>query len=204
MKRLTILLDLDDVLNNQNEVWVSTLNKKYGRNVAAKDITDWDMRLAFPGLSDKEIYGPAYNGELVRNMRAPSDAVAYTNIWYASGHELYVVTSTSAENAEVKIQWLFKNYRWFDRDRFIMCHHKNLVFGDILVDDAPHNLKDMKWNGANHRCVCVCMDRPWNRCTENEFVRVTSFADINSVVQQLENENAVVQHPKEEDAIEHH
>lgn len=191
MKKLTILLDLDDVLNNQNEVWVKTLNKKYGRNVSVKDIVDWDMRLAFPGLSDEELYGPAYRGELINSMIAPSDAIAYTNMWHANGHELYVVTSTSAENAEAKTQWLFKNYPWFDRDRFIMCHHKNLIFGDILVDDAPHNLKDMKWSGVNQNCVCVCMDKPWNRDTENEFVRAMSFSDIDAVVQELEKGDEV-------------
>lgn len=97
VKQLAILLDLDDVLNNQNEVWVSMLNQRYGRNVAVGDITDWDMRLAFPGLNDEEIYGPAYRGDLISSMKAPSDAVTYTNIWHANGHELYVVTSTSAE-----------------------------------------------------------------------------------------------------------
>ncbi len=194
MRQLTILLDLDDVLNNQNEVWVDVLNQKYGRNVTVEDITDWDMRLAFPGLRDNELYGPAHRGELVQSMTAPDDAVLHTKMWHDNGHELYVATSTSAENAEAKIQWLFKHYTWFDRDRFIMCHHKNLIFGDILVDDAPHNLKDMKWRGANQNCVCVCMDKPWNRCTENEFVRAKSFADINAVVQQLEKGNVVEHH----------
>lgn len=191
MKKITILLDLDDVLNNQNEVWVNALNQKYGRHVSVEDIADWDMRLAFPGLSDEELYGPAYRGDLVGNMIAAEDAATYTNMWYENGHDLYVVTSTSAENAEAKIQWLFKNYRWFDRDRFIMCHHKNLIFGDVLIDDAPHNLKDMKWTGANPNCVCVCMDKPWNRGAENEFVRAKSFADINAVVQELEKGDEV-------------
>lgn len=194
MKQLTILLDLDDVLNNQNEIWVNTLNQRYGRNVAVDDITDWDMRLAFPGLQDDELYGPAYRGEFVQSMTAPLDAVTYTKAWHNNGHELYVVTSTSAENAEAKIQWLFRNYTWFDRDRFIMCHHKNLIFGDILVDDAIHNLKAMKWEGANPNCICVCMDKPWNRCSENEFVRAKSFADIDAVVQELEKGDAVEHH----------
>lgn len=194
MKQLTILLDLDDVLNNQNEVWVGALNQRYGRDVALEDVTDWDMRLAFPGLRDDELYGPAHSGELIPSMTAPTDAIEYTEMWHNRGHELYVVTSTSAENAEAKIQWLRERYTWFDRDKFIMCRHKNLIFGDILIDDAPHNLKEMKWAGANKNCVCVCMDRPWNRSTENEFVRAKSFADIDVVVRQLEKEDTVEHH----------
>ncbi len=194
MRQLTILLDLDDVLNNQNEVWVDVLNQRYGRNVAVEDITDWDMRLGFPGLQDDELYGPAHSGELVSSMTAPEDAVTYTKIWHDNGHKLYVVTSTSAENAEAKVRWLCEHYDWFDRDKFIMCHHKNLIFGDILIDDAPHNLKYMKWAGANPNCACVCMDKPWNRCAENEFVRVKSFEEINAVVRQLEKGDAVEHH----------
>ncbi len=194
MRQLTILLDLDDVLNNQTEVWVNVLNQKYGRSVAIEDITDWDIRLAFPGLQDDELYGPAYSGDLVSSMTAPADAISYTKMWHDNGHELYVVTSTSVENAEAKIQWLCEHYVWFDRDKFVMCHHKNLIFGDILIDDAPHNLKNMKWAGANQSCICICMDKPWNRSTENEFVRARSFEDINSVVLQLEKGDAVEHH----------
>lgn len=104
MKQLTILLDLDDVLNNQNEIWVDVLDQRYGRKVSVEDITDWDMRLAFPGLNDGELYGPAHN------------------------------------------------------------------------------------------CMCVCMDKPWNRSAENEFVRAKSFADIDTVVQELEKGDAVEHH----------
>lgn len=194
MKQLTILLDLDDVLNNQNEIWVDVLDQRYGRKVSVEDITDWDMRLAFPGLNDGELYGPVHSGELISSMTATMDAVLYTKMWHDNGHKLYVVTSTSAENAEAKIQWLFRHYTWFDRDRFIMCRHKNMVFGDILIDDAIHNLKAMKWDGANPNCMCVCMDKPWNRSAENEFVRAKSFVDIDTVVQELEKGDAVEHH----------
>ncbi len=191
MNRLTILVDLDDVLNNQNEVWVDTLNRRYGRDVAFEDVTEWDMRLAFPGLRDNELYDPAHSGELVPYMIAPEDAVKYTEMWHKRGHKLRVVTSTSTKNAEAKVLWLCEHYAWFNRDKFIMCHNKNLIFGDILIDDALHNLKDMKWAGANPNCICVCRDKPWNRGSENEFIRAKSFEDIDSVVQQLEKGDAV-------------
>ena len=50
MKALTVLIDMDDTLEDLCSEWVKYLNNKHGTSVKHSDITDWDMTKAFPSL----------------------------------------------------------------------------------------------------------------------------------------------------------
>ena len=52
MKKLTILVDMDDVLENLVECWVDELNKKCGSSLCEEDITDWRIAKFFPSLTN--------------------------------------------------------------------------------------------------------------------------------------------------------
>ena len=43
MKKLTILIDMDDTLEDLLGAWVSYLNTQYGTNVHKEDIRQWDI-----------------------------------------------------------------------------------------------------------------------------------------------------------------
>lgn len=56
MKKLTILVDMDDVLENLVECWVNELNKKCGSSLREEDITDWRIAKFFPQLLEMYPY----------------------------------------------------------------------------------------------------------------------------------------------------
>lgn len=58
MKKLTILIDMDDTLEDLLGAWVSYLNTQYGTNVHKEDIRQWDISVAFPSLSKTQVYEP--------------------------------------------------------------------------------------------------------------------------------------------------
>lgn len=188
MRKLIILLDLDDVLNNQNELWLAELNRLYNKNVKPEDIRSWDITKAFPALTESQIYEPVTSGRLVWKMTAPHDAVEYTNCWHNNGHTLFIVTATHTSNADAKVQWLYRNYPWFNEDRLIITRYKQLIMGDVLIDDGLHNLQRDKDIGTEPQYVKVCMDQPWNRRSSNLLEgihRVHSFAEADGIVQLL-------------------
>ena len=43
MRRLTILVDIDDTIEYLCKAWVEWLNEKYGTTVKYEDITDWNI-----------------------------------------------------------------------------------------------------------------------------------------------------------------
>lgn len=187
-RKLTILLDLDDVLNNQDELWVDELNRKFRRNVKLDTITDWDISKYYPGVDKIGLYEPVASGRLVSLMTPIQGSAEYTWRWYSAGHNILIATSTGAENVYEKVKWLYKHFKWFDEKNMIITHHKQLLRGDILVDDGVHNLLPDKMTGAEPQYVKLCMDRPWNRsfdCLKHGIHRVHSFEEIDRAIQVL-------------------
>lgn len=48
MRHLTILVDMDDTIENLAEAWVAYLNARHQTSTNLSDITDWDI---FKGIS---------------------------------------------------------------------------------------------------------------------------------------------------------
>lgn len=142
MTRLRILFDADDVTENLLERWLSALNERYGTAVTAEDVTDWDISLAFPTLSKQQVYGILQEDQVWKNLMPVHGAQEYLQRLHDEGHELYMVTAT--------------DFRWLDPEHIIIAHCKQMVCGDVLIDDAPHNLV----GGPYFR---ILYDRPHNR-----------------------------------------
>ena len=60
MKCLTILVDMDDTIEDLLSAWVSYLNTKHGTSIKKDDVTQWDISKSFPTLSREQVYEPLY------------------------------------------------------------------------------------------------------------------------------------------------
>ena len=58
MNRLTILIDMDDVLENLIECWITELNSRHETTVHPEDITDWRIGTFFPFLTKEDCLYP--------------------------------------------------------------------------------------------------------------------------------------------------
>ena len=57
MKKLTILFDADDTVENLSDCWIAMLNERYGTSVTPEDVHGWDISLAFPTLTKEQVFG---------------------------------------------------------------------------------------------------------------------------------------------------
>lgn len=140
IKTLTILVDMDDVLNNLFSAWAIELNKIYKLNVNPKDIKDWKLSKYYPSLTKEEIFSPLYKNIFWASLNTIPDSNYYLRKLIDEGHIVYIVTATFYQNIKIKIEWLLKNYPFLKEDQVIVTSHKQLIKGDVLIDDAPHNL----------------------------------------------------------------
>lgn len=141
MKRLTVLVDFDQTLNNLSDVWVKFLNERYETTVQPDDIREWDMRKAYPMLKPNEIYDPLKTEELWEQVvPLPGACEAMSNL-KRDGHNILVVTTSNPTTAPIKLnKVLFRYFPFFTYNDVIITSHKQLILGDVLIDDAPHNL----------------------------------------------------------------
>ena len=124
LKKLTILIDFDQTINNLNEAWVEYLNERHGTNVKPDDVTDWDITKSFPTLIRDEVFKPLYEEALWKRVKPLPKA--YDNLCKLrnDGHKIYVVTTSNPVTVPIKLNNVLFNYFPF--------------YAKILIS-APHN-----------------------------------------------------------------
>ena len=170
MKQLTVMVDMDDTIEDLLEAWVSYLNDVYGTSVKKDDVTQWDISRSFPMLSKEQVYSPLYCNAFWREVK-PID-----------GASVLIVTSSAYETIKVKMQEvLFRYFPFLSWDDVIITTHKQLINGDVLVDDGVHNLE-----GGSYAKILV--DSPHNRqydAEANGMLRLNNWEDIYNAIRNM-------------------
>ena len=184
---LTILFDADDVAENLLNCWIKLLNERYGTSVAFEDINDWDMTLAFPTLTKQQLFGVLTEDELWRSLEPMPGSQRILQKWYDQGHKLYMVTASDYRTCKVKVERILEMFPFLDWEHIIFATNKQMVRGDILIDDGVHNLI----GGAYHK---ILFNRPHNRGLDVEkygIRRAETWDEVDALVEQYAKERCV-------------
>lgn len=183
---MRILVDMDDVLENLLEVWVSVLNAKHDLHVKQEDIVEWEMAKAYPTLTKEEIFEP-FNKETFWQLTTPKkDAQKYIQMLQKDGHEIFVVTATHYNFIAMKMRSIVE--KWFPSipyNHLIITYEKQMVKGDVLVDDYLPNLI-----GGEYKKLLF--DAPYNRQISDETLakygvtRVKDWAETYQAIKNIE------------------
>lgn len=184
-KSLTILFDADDTSENLSEVWLALLNEKYGTAVTVDDIHDWDVSLAFPCLTREQVYGALEWDELWRRLSPLPGSQRVLRRLYDEGHQLFMVSATGYRHCRPKMDAILSMFPFLDWDHVILTSRKQLIRGDVLIDDGPHNLVDGDY-------ARILFDRPYNRGfpdREAGCVRARGWDEVYAIIEELAGSN---------------
>ena len=138
---ITVLVDMDDTIEDLLSAWVQCLNKRYGLSVNPSDITDWDITLSFPSLSKEEVWHPLYEDEFWETVKPKQDAAKYLLKLQELGFNVYLCTATNHYTVKSKFENIVKrHFPFISWDQIIITPRKQLIDADILIDDGVHNL----------------------------------------------------------------
>ena len=138
---MTILVDMDDVIERLVEGWVEYVNDKYGTTTHPDDVTDWNMAKAFPTLTYEQVYGAEKDDALWDHIRPMPGAAEVLQRLMAEGHEVYIVTASDYITLRAKMEKvLFRYFPFISWKQVIITKNKQIIKGDVLVDDGPHNM----------------------------------------------------------------
>lgn len=182
MKKLTILVDMDDVLENLVECWVDELNKKCGSSLCEEDITDWRIAKFFPSLTNEDLFSPLNTAEFWGKIAPMQNAQDILKKLIDDGHTIRIVTASYYATVPAKIKRLLEMYPYLKWEDVIVASDKSLIFGDIMIDDGTHNLEVTSCG------LAVLFDRPHNRSYNDEaagMVRVETWDEIYEVVSEF-------------------
>lgn len=173
---------MDDTLENLSEVWIKRLNKKYRTKVDPSQIVEWDITKFFPTLTKKQIFSPLKTRKLWKKVRPLPGACEYLKKLKDNGHKIVVVTSSAPETLYKKLNlFLFKYFPYLSEEDVIVTYNKQMINGDILIDDAPHNLI-----GGNYFKILMTTSHNKNfNDKKANMLRVDNWEEIYNVITNL-------------------
>ena len=176
---MVILVDMDDVLEQLVEAMVRYNNIHYGTNVKSGDVVEWNLTKAFPMLTREQVYSPEYDEDFWATVDPMPDADRVLRRLMEEGHEVYVVTASFYETLKQKMDdLLFRWYPFLDWNHVIVTTNKQMIQGDVLIDDGPHNL-----TGGDYRKILF--DRPHNRDFDEKSVGAIRVYDWEEIYEQI-------------------
>jgi len=179
MKPLTILVDVDDVLENLCEEWVRRLNEKYGTSVSYEDVTEWDIAKFYPSLAREQVFAPLHEPDIWFSLSPKEGAICYLKKLVEDGFDVYLCTSTYYKNVDWKYRGVVKRYFPFiNWDHVIVTSRKQMIIADFLIDDAPHNLEGGVY-------IKILMTAPHNKNYDvngKGIIRCDSWKEIYEVI----------------------
>lgn len=172
---MTILVDMDDTIEQLLPAWLNWLNREHSVCVSQDDIHSWNMEEAYPMLTKAQVYAPLLRDELWDDVKPMDGAVEYLKRIIDDGHEVYIVTAPNPHTLKAKMdKVLFRYFPFIHWDHVIVTSKKQLVQGDVRIDDGPHNL--IGTNGLK-----ILVDAPHNHSfneKEHYIRRVKTWSEI--------------------------
>lgn len=171
---IVLLVDMDDTIENLLDAWVTCLNKKYGTNVLPQNINTWDISRCFPTIERKCVYAPLYDNEFWKTVQPKPGAIKYLKMLKELGFNLYICTTSNYETIRCKLEHIIsRHFPFISWGQVITTNNKQLINGDILIDDGIHNLIGGKYKK-------ILMTAPHNieyDANKNDMVRVNSWKE---------------------------
>lgn len=138
MAKLRIIVDMDSILVDFMEGLWNAYEKATGERGSTKNVRVWDFGTAV--TDPKTLYSCMFERGFFRNLNALPGAMDAIQKLQSEGHEIIICsTPCTPHSAAEKIEWVRKHMPFLDQNKVLLGHCKNVVRGDVLIDDAIHN-----------------------------------------------------------------
>jgi|SRR5690606_32734157 len=172
-----VLLDVDGVIADFNGLYLKIVEYLFGIKASAEMLTDWSGGKSL-GLSaaqeaevTKVLVGPGM-AYMIEPYQGAVTAVRHL----AEKAEVFFVTSPFLGSRT----WATDRYEWLKQhfgalaNNYVSTSEKQVVYGDVFVDDKPDNVK--KWSKAWPSKVALLWDCPHNRLEPQ--IRALGWPDV--------------------------
>ena len=179
---MTVLVDMDDTIELLVPAWVRGVNAAYGTNVPASAVTSWDVSAAFPGLTREQVYEIPMRPGFWDTVEPMPGAAEGLKRLMAAGHEVFIVTATPFDSVPEKIGgYLLSHFPFLTKDRVIITGNKQMIRGDVLIDDGIHNLE-----GGDYEKILFTASHNRNyNAAAHGMTRVNGWDEIDGVIDNI-------------------
>lgn len=184
---MRIIVDQDEVLAHWVARVIEWYNRDHGSSHTRDDIKEYFAMEKVLGANGKDYIKHAISiPSLYHDLEEVDGAHDGMKRLHDAGHELIIATALPPDGAigyHGKIEWMRRVMPWFDLKNFVAIQRKYLLQGDVLIDDAPHNVESWVATGRE----AILFDAPWNQHLDNsKYLRAKDWKEVVRIVELLE------------------
>jgi 5'(3')-deoxyribonucleotidase len=168
MRRIAV--DIDSILADTLEAWLTTISGQFSVHAAVEDITQWEMHKcpALASLTKEQVLSVLdmqYFYAYIPPMPGAADAL---KTLMGDGHEVYLVTARWGKYAaEETSVWLKNQFPFLKWGQYVNLADKHCFKADVLIEDRGETLE--KYSETWPEAKLVTIDYPYNRNVAVDF-----------------------------------
>lgn len=190
MKKLSIILDCDEVLMECIQPACEIVSKRRGITLNKSDIKSWNM-LELDEFLRTEILNLIQSKEFVATQEPSPGAVEFVQSLIDRGHKVMVFSAVPPSAMGVRAKQILR-YFPIAPENITLGGNKKYMYGDILLDDNLGNI-----DGSKCRYP-VLFRQPWNE-NDHRFLSVSNYEEMLKLVDKI----SVAPEPKEHKATKY-
>jgi 5'(3')-deoxyribonucleotidase len=177
---MVILCDVDGVVADLHAEWLQRYNERWGDNLKTEDVKGWGFHDYVKPECGKKVYDILHEEGLYLDVPDVVGAVEGVKALRKAGHRVVFVSSCVDGSVDQKVDWLRRHglldSKYVAGPDFVAANDKALLKGDVLIDDAAHNLEGTE-------AYPILFDAHHNQ-EANGYIRVESWDEIVRLIEE--------------------
>jgi 5'(3')-deoxyribonucleotidase len=168
---MRIFVDMDEVIADTYGAHIEIYNAEYDGQLTAENCIGNEVWHMVPEAHQDSVRKHATKRGFFRNLKPIANSLEVLHK-IASKHEVYIASAAMQfpNSLEEKSEWLDEHFPFIPWQNRILCGHKYILKGDILIDDRSYNLNNFDGRG-------ILFTSPHNTNTEG-FERADTWLEI--------------------------
>ncbi|CAM3525315.1 5'(3')-deoxyribonucleotidase [Zobellia roscoffensis] len=139
---MVIFVDMDEVIADTYGAHIEVYNKQFSENLTLDFFHGSEAWNKVPVDRQQSVRDHARNRGFFRNLKPIEHGQAVLKK-LSEKHEVYIASAAMQfpNSLEEKSEWLDEHFSFIPWENRILCGHKHILRGDVLIDDRSYNLE---------------------------------------------------------------
>ncbi|MRI01919.1 5'(3')-deoxyribonucleotidase [Kriegella sp. EG-1] len=164
---MKIFVDMDEVIADTYGAHIDIYNQEFNGNLTTETCMGNEVWKMVPTAHQDSVRKHATRRGFFRNLRPIENSIEVLSK-LNDVHELYIASAAMQfpNSLEEKSDWLNEHFPFIPWQHIILCGHKHILRGDVLIDDRSYNLEHFNGRGLQF--------------TSPHNIRTTGFERVNN------------------------
>ena len=176
---MILLFDVDGTVVNTPELWLNWISSKTKNKFSRNNMKYYEsFEEQFSKINTNiDLYDFWRQSDLYDNLTPYKQSVLFYKELKKGKHQVLFVSHSNIFPEHIRSKKAFLRKYFPDLDGFISTDKKEMVRGDVLVDDCPNHL--LKYKEQNPASVCILSQQFYNKLTKSNEKTKDLFDTVN-------------------------